>query len=104
VRRVELVTAPELGALANPVLFDRVVELADQVGLLRRRVEPETNLGFLADRLAANVSSLYLLLTPSAGELVSRWAPGDEEAATAAVELVDREWDGLQRRLGRRLM
>jgi hypothetical protein len=100
-RRVELVVGPELSALVTRALFDRIWEVANQVGLLRRRVEPETNLGFLADRLADNVSSVYLLLTPSAGELVSRWAPNDEEAASAAVDIVDREWDRLQRRLGR---
>jgi hypothetical protein len=86
----------------DPVLLDRVWELAGVVGLLHRRVEPETNLGFLADRLAQAVSTVYLLLTPSAGELVSWWAPGDEKAATEAIRVVDREWESLQRRLGRK--
>lgn len=67
----------------------RLDELAADVGRLRRRVEPDSSLAFLADRIARHVESLHLLTTPSAGEIVSTTYPGDDETVEEAIRLVD---------------
>ena len=80
---------------------NRLYALADDVGRFRRRVEPGSSLEYLADRFADHVSSLHLLVTPSAGEIAGWTFPCDAETVEAAIETVDRAWELLQRRLGR---
>jgi hypothetical protein len=80
-------------------LNTRIDALADDVGRLRRRVEPGSSLEHLAERLAGHVETLHLIVTPSAGELVAWHAPGDEEAIGEAIRIVDERWKRLQERL-----
>jgi hypothetical protein len=86
----------------NPALTTRVWDLAGDVGRLRRRVEPDSSLAYLCDRIAGHVESLHCILTPSAGELVAFTAPGDEDAIAEALRVVDDRWHRLQSRLGRK--
>jgi len=95
--------AQKQAANAVPVRFplrDRVYELAADVGRLRRRTEPETYTRHLVDRIAGYTQDLYLLVTPSAAELAAWTAPGDEDAITEAIKVVDQEWARLQQLLG----
>jgi hypothetical protein len=80
-------------------LNTRIDALADDVGRLRRRIEPGSSLEHLADRLVGHVETLHLIVTPSAGELVMWTAPGDEEAIGEAIRIVDERWKRLQERL-----
>lgn len=63
--------------------------LADDVGRLRRGLDPGSSLRHAADRLAGNLESLDLMFGASAGELVAWYAPGDPEAVDAALEIID---------------
>ena len=81
-------------------LEQRLEALADDVGRGRRQVEPGSSLAYLFDRIAGHVATLYLIVTPCAAELAAVWAPGDEVAVAAAVEIVDQEWERLLARLG----
>lgn len=81
----------------------RLEALADDVGRLRRRLDPESSAGYLVDRIRGHVASIWLIATPSASELSSIFAPGDPEALQAAIEITDEEWSALLRRMrGRR--
>jgi hypothetical protein len=51
------------------VLLDRLDLLAADVGRLRRRLEPESSIAHLGDRLADHVETLDVILSPSAAEL-----------------------------------
>lgn len=73
----------------NP-LMDRVDALAADVGRVRRRVEPDSSLAYLVDRIADHVEWLDVMLQPSAAELAAYVYPGDDEAVDAALEAVDR--------------
>lgn len=88
----------------SAVLADRVWELAGDVGRLQRRFASSDDelSAYLAARIAAHVSSIDLMLRPTAGELVAWNAPGDDEAVEEALRLVDEHWRQLQTRLGAR--
>jgi hypothetical protein len=55
--------------LSPPSLLDRVDLLAADVGRLRRRVEPESSLAHLVDRIGRHVETLDLMLRPCAAAL-----------------------------------
>jgi len=84
-----------------PALASRIDLLAADVGRLRRRVDPESSLVHLADRLASHIEALYVMVEPTAGELVAWTSPGDEQAAAAAIAHVDARWNRLRGVLGK---
>lgn len=82
----------------------RIDQLADDVGRLRRRAEPDSSLWWLADRLAVNLDCLDAMLNVPASE-VARWyvpagAPGFDAAVDEAIRLVDERHDALHARMG----
>lgn len=85
----------------NPAVADRVWELAADVGRLRRRLEAESSLGFLAGRIANHVDAINSMVRPTAAQIARSWAPGDNTAVDEAIRLVEEHSDRLQKRLGR---
>lgn len=88
----------ELAALRN-----RIDELADDVGRLRRRFNsnPDAWTGvYIADRIAQHVQAVHQLLEPTAAELAATTAPGDPEAVNEAIRIVDERSRKLGGRLG----
>jgi hypothetical protein len=86
-------------------LAGRIESAARETGRFRRRVQADPELGrffYLADRLADDLESALLILSPSAGELVAWTYPGDPETADAAIEVVDAWHVGRRRLLGDR--
>lgn len=77
----------------------RVLELADDVGRFRRRLE---SLSFLAEEIARHVEVLARWHEPTAAEIVELHAPGDDDAVAEALRLVDERHAQLRRRLGYR--
>jgi hypothetical protein len=67
----------------------RVLELADDVGRLRRRDDPELSAAQSVDRIAGHVLSLYWMLVPSAAQLAAEMYPGDDDAVDEALRIVD---------------
>ena len=78
-------------------LLERLELLAADVGRLRRQRG-----GHLVDRVAWHVESLDAMVHASAGELTAQSFPGDDEAAAAAIELVDKRSRKIRRLLGER--
>lgn len=74
----------------------RLVELATDIGYLKRRAAPGSTIEFLAERLAGHVEALHNMVHPSAAEVVGMWAPGDEEAVDEAIHLMDEDWGRLK--------
>jgi hypothetical protein len=83
-------------------VIGRLDELAVDVARLRRRVEPDSSLAFIAVRIAEHVESLDVMLQPSAAELAACAFPGDAETLDAAVEHVERRANRLRGLLGLR--
>ena len=84
--------------LAVPVGFAHYLgEIAREVRRLRCRVEPDSSLAYLADRLASHVEGLWLLEAPTAANYVVA-GPDVEDA----LEIVDRHVDELNARMGGR--
>lgn len=77
----------------------RLPELAGEIGRARLRVERDSSLAWTLDRIAGHVEALaWLLLEPTASEIVACTYPGDPECVDAALEHVDRRrayWRGL---------
>jgi hypothetical protein len=70
-------------------LIVRIRELGDDVGRLRRHVDPESYAGHLAGRIAAHVESLLIQLQPTAAELYQRNLAremSNDDAMAAALE------------------
>ena len=86
----------------TPALRALVWELAGDVGLARRRCEPDSSLGFTLERIAGRVETLDAVLAVPAAELVALHAPGDDEAIDEALRLVDEHVRRLHARLGRK--
>lgn len=85
-------------------LRKRVELLIEDVGRLRRRLDPETSsLSHVGDRIAGHVHALYWLTEPTAAELVAFHAPGDQDAIQAAIKHVAARERQLIGRLGGRL-
>jgi hypothetical protein len=87
----------------QPIL-DVVDELARDVGTLRRRFASNGDAwtgAYIADRLAANIEAVDVMLQPSAAELAAIVAPGDPDAIDAALEHVARRSRELRRQLGK---
>jgi hypothetical protein len=73
-------------------LLGLVVELARDVGHLRRRLEPDTSVTHLAERVALRIEYLDALLHPAAAELFCDMLAvcGDESVAVdEALRIVD---------------
>lgn len=92
----------ELAPVPGHALESLKDALAEDVGRLRRRLDPDSSARCVADRLAGLVASLHWILTPSASELSAIFAPGDPEAIAEAIEIVDQEWERLLARMGGR--
>jgi hypothetical protein len=94
--RVAQQTTTEQNALRG-----RIADLADDLARLHARVDPEPGgyLEFLIGQLHGHAESLYLLTTPTAGELAACTSPGSDQAAAAALELVDGRHAAFMRRL-----
>ena len=67
----------------------RIDLLAEDVGRLRRRLDPDSYDGFLAWRVAEHVASLAALLEPTAAELYRTC--GDIDAVLEHVDARDQE-------------
>jgi hypothetical protein len=80
-------------------IHNRLDLLADDIGRLRRCVDPESSLGYTVDRIAGHIGAIHLIVHPSAGELAAQTAPGDPAAIDEAIRLVDEHWTRLQRRM-----
>jgi len=80
---------------AGQALRGRIQALAEDVGRLRRRVEPDTYDAFLAFRIAGHVEALDALAWPTAAELYRECVDVD-----LALELVDEHAAKLHRTLG----
>ena len=78
----------------NGLAFNQqLVELATDIGRLRRHTEPDSYDAHLVDRVAGRVQDLHWMLWPTAGELVRH---GDTvEAALAHVDARHRQLAGL---------
>jgi hypothetical protein len=97
-----MMRALEVEALPGEALRGHICELAADVGRLRRRLEPDSSLAQLADRIAGRILILDLLATPTAAELAATTAPGDDEALTEAIRIVDQRKLYLHSLLGAR--
>jgi hypothetical protein len=84
------------------VLLARVWELADEVGRLSRRIDPDSSASFSVDRIASHVYAIDGMLRPTAAELVAWSAPGDDEAVDEALRIVEEHYRRLRRRMGGR--
>lgn len=77
----------------------RIDDLADDVGRLRRRLEPESSAAHLGDRIACHVHAIAGYVHPTAGELAASYAPGQDDAVTEAIRIVDARYRSLCHRL-----
>jgi hypothetical protein len=84
------------------VLLARVWELAEDVGRLGRRIDPDSSASFSVDRIASHVHAIDRMLRPTAAELVAWSAPGDDEAVDEALRIVDEQYRRLRQRMGGR--
>lgn len=81
-------------------LRNRLDQLADDVGRLQRRVDPESSLHHVVALVACHVEALYGFVDPTAAELAAWTAPGDDQAVLEALRLVDVRTESLRHRLG----
>ena len=81
------------------VLRARLDDLAEDVGRVRRRVEPETSLAWTLNRIAGHIQSVVLMVEPCAAEIAA-WTPEDEQAVEEAIREVDAKHRRLRERLG----
>jgi hypothetical protein len=91
----------------NAVLVAKLESAAREAGRFRWLVQGDPGLArfrYLADRLADDLESALLMLSPTAGQLVAWTYPGDPEAADAALEAVDARAVEVRRLLGDRSM
>lgn len=79
---------------------ERILELAADVGRLRRRLEPDSSCAHLAARIACHVESLDAMLRPSAGEIVAWTYPDDAATVEAVLEVTAAHCDRLRGLLG----
>lgn len=86
----------------HTALHNRLTELATDVGHLKRCVPEGSSLEWRTERIAGHVEACIGMLEPSAAELAAWHAPGDDEAVTEAIRIVDARYRSLQQRLGSR--
>lgn len=86
--------------MRQEALHNRLDQLASDVGRLRRRFEPESSDGWLCERIAGHIEALVVMLEPTASQLAATTAPGDQDAITEAIRLVDERHSQLRNQLG----
>ncbi len=91
-------TAPQ----PHEAVQQRIDSLAEDVGRLRRRIEPGSSLEHQADRIAGHVVDLYWMLHHTAAELVAWYDRCNDEAIDEAIQDVDNQDHNLRRKLGLR--
>jgi hypothetical protein len=78
----------------------RLDALVDDVGWLRRRLDPDSSAAHLAERIACRLLDVDSMLRPSAAEIAATWHPGDEDAISEAIRIVDSHDRERRHRLG----
>jgi hypothetical protein len=68
-------------------ITNRIDLIAADIGRLRRRQDAGSC--HVLDRLVVNVQALAGMFEPTAGELANTAAPGDDQAITEAIRIVD---------------
>ena len=78
--------------LARRALLELILDLARDVGRLRRRVDPESSLAHLVGRIGDRVQTIDVIVYPTAAELLADFfcISGDEELSLEeALRVVD---------------
>ena len=86
-----------LDLAVSPGLAHHLEAAACEVRRVRYVAEPDSSLGYLADRLAGHLEALWLLVAASASDYVRAGFEVSE-----AIELVDRHAEKLHSRMGGR--